>query len=162
MTPLRVSGSLSFGMPSPIDVISSRRPRLEESKPRRDESGEILEEWKQRARELKREVYALYFACRDPRVPWYAKALAIVIVAYAFSPVDLIPDFIPILGYLDELVLLPLGVLAVRAMVPQDVMEESRAQAVRLEAKPRNWVAAGVIVAIWIAITVAAILWVVG
>ena len=58
---------------------------------------------------MKREVYALYFACRDPRMPWYAKALAVGIVAYAFSPIDLIPDFIPILGYLDDLVLIPLG-----------------------------------------------------
>ena len=68
--------------------------------------------WKQRAKELKREVYALYFACRDPRMPWYAKALAVGIVAYAFSPIDLIPDFIPILGYLDDLVLISLGVIA--------------------------------------------------
>jgi uncharacterized membrane protein YkvA (DUF1232 family) len=75
-------------------------------------------EWKERARVLRREVYALYFACRDPRVPWYAKALAAGIVGYAFSPIDLIPDFIPVLGLLDELVLIPLGVLAVRALIP--------------------------------------------
>ena len=68
-------------------------------------------------------VYALYFACRDPRMPWYAKALAVGIVAYAFSPIDLIPDFIPILGYLDDLVLIPLGMIAVRALVPPAVLE---------------------------------------
>jgi uncharacterized membrane protein YkvA (DUF1232 family) len=68
------------------------------------------ERWRTEARRLKREVYALYLACRDPRVPWYAKALAAGIVAYALSPIDLIPDFIPILGYLDDLILLPLGV----------------------------------------------------
>lgn len=118
----------------------------------------MFERWKEQARKLKREVYALYFACRDPRVPWYAKALAVGVVAYAFSPIDLIPDFIPLLGYLDELVILPIGVLAVRSMVPPAVMEECRERAQQLEAKPRNWVAAGVIVAIWLAMTFAAIL----
>lgn len=121
----------------------------------------MLEGWKRRAKELKRDVFALYFACRDPRVPWYAKALAVGVVAYAFSPIDLIPDFIPVLGYLDELILLPVGVLAVRAMVPPDVMAECRARAKELEAKPRNWIAAAVIVAIWVSITVTAILWIV-
>lgn len=116
-----------------------------------------LSEWKQRARELKRETYALYFACRDPRVPWHAKALAIVVVAYAFSPIDLIPDFIPVLGYLDELVLIPLGVMAVRSFVPPLVLEECRVKAAALERKPTNWLAAGVIVALWLAIAVAAI-----
>ncbi len=89
----------------------------------------MFQPWKQRAKELKREVYALHFACRDPRVPWYVKALAIGIVAYAFSPIDLIPDFIPVLGYLDELVLIPLGVLAVRSMVPPAVLAECRDRA---------------------------------
>ena len=92
----------------------------------------MLEPWKQRAKELKREVYALYFACREPRVPWYAKALAVGLVAYAFSPIDLIPDFIPVLGYVDELVLIPLGVMAVRAMVPPEVMIQCRNG-------PRRW-----------------------
>ena len=101
----------------------------------------------------------MYFACRDPRVPWYAKALAAVVVAYAFSPIDLIPDFIPVLGYLDELVLIPLGVLAVRAMVPLPVLEDCRTKAAQLEEKPTNWIAAGVIVAIWLAIAGAAIYW---
>ena len=119
----------------------------------------MLEGWKRRARELKREVHALYFACRDPRVPWYAKALAIGIVAYAFSPIDLIPDFIPVLGYLDELVLIPLGVLAVRAMVPPDVLMECRERARQMETRPRNRVAAGVIVATWIALAVAGAYW---
>ena len=102
-----------------------------------------LEAWKQRARDLKREVYALYFACRDPRVPWYAKLLAGGIVGYAFSPIDLIPDFIPVLGYLDDLVLIPLGVMAVRAMIPGAVLAECRQRARHLEGKSRNWVAAG-------------------
>lgn len=101
----------------------------------------------------------MYFACRDPRVPWYAKALAGVVVAYVFSPIDLIPDFIPVLGYVDELFLIPLGVMAVRAMVPPLVLEECRVKATQLEGKPTNWIAAGVIVAIWMAIVVAAIFW---
>jgi len=108
--------------------------------------------WKERARSLKQEVYALYFACRDPRVPWHAKALATAIVAYAFSPIDLIPDFIPVLGYLDDLVLVPLGVMAVRAMVPGAMLAECRERARELEAKPRSRVAAAVIVCIWIAL----------
>jgi uncharacterized membrane protein YkvA (DUF1232 family) len=119
----------------------------------------VFDRWKRRALELKREIYALYFACRDPRVPWYAKALAVTIVAYAFSPIDLIPDLIPVLGYLDELVLIPLGVIAVRAMVPPAVLDECRERAARMEGKPRNWIAAGVIVAIWLAIALAAIQW---
>src|ERR1700752_1753065 len=85
--------------------------------------------WRERARGLKGEVLALYLACRDPRVPWYAKALAATVVAYAFSPIDLIPDFIPVLGYLDDLILVPLGVLAVRAMIADAVMEDCRRRA---------------------------------
>ena len=119
----------------------------------------MLERRKQRARELKREVYALYFACRDPRVPWYAKVLAIGVVAYAFSPIDLIPDFIPVLGYLDDLVILPIGVLAVRAMIPDAVMDDCRERAVTLEGKPTSWVAAAVFVAIWLTLAAAAIYW---
>ncbi len=112
--------------------------------------------WRERARELRREVYALYFACRDPRVPWYAKALAGAVVAYAFSPIDLIPDFIPVLGLADELILIPLGVMAVRAMVPARVLEECRAKAAQLEAQAASWIAAGVIVATWLALAAAA------
>jgi uncharacterized membrane protein YkvA (DUF1232 family) len=121
----------------------------------------VLESWKRRAGELKREVYALYFACRDPRVPWYAKALAVVVVAYAFSPIDLIPDFIPVLGYADDLVLIPLGVMAVRAMVPAAVLEECRARARQMEARPRNWIAAALVVALWLALAAAGTYWVV-
>ena len=116
----------------------------------------MLETWEQRARSLKQEVYALYFACRDPRVPWYAKALAVVIVAYAFSPIDLIPDFIPILGYLDDLVLIPVGVIAVRALVPAPVLDECRERAARMDEKPTNRVAAVVIVALWLGLAAAA------
>src|ERR671925_1814767 len=107
----------------------------------------MIHRWQDAARRLKREVYALYCAMRDPRVPWYAKLLAAVLVGYAFSPIDLIPDFIPVLGYLDELVIIPLGVMAVRAMIPEGVLAECRERAQRLEGKPRSWVAATVIVA---------------
>ena len=115
--------------------------------------------WKRRAAELRRETLALYYACRDPRVPWHARLLAAGVVAYALSPVDLIPDFVPVLGYVDDLVLLPLGFLAVRAMVPPAVMEECREKALRLESAPRNWIAGGVIVAIWLAFAVMVLRW---
>jgi uncharacterized membrane protein YkvA (DUF1232 family) len=122
----------------------------------------VIHHWRQKARHLKRETYALYFAVRDPRVPWYAKVLAAGIVGYAFSPIDLIPDFIPVLGYFDELVLLPLGVLAVRAMIPEGILAECRERASRLEGKPRNWVGAGVIVAIWLALAGVGVYWLAG
>ena len=122
----------------------------------------LLDRWKQYARYLKREVFALYFAVRDPRVPWYAKAVAACVVAYAFSPIDLIPDPIPVLGYLDDLVLLPLGVLAVRVMISEEVLAECRERATRLSAKPRSWVAAGVIIGIWLLLTAAVTYWLVG
>ena len=122
----------------------------------------MMHRWRRTAHHLKRDVYALYFAVRDPRVPWYAKLLAAVLVGYAFSPIDLIPDFIPVLGYLDELVIIPLGVMAVRAMIPEGVLAECRERAQRLEGKPRNWVAATMIVAVWIALAVAAGYWLAG
>ena len=111
-----------------------------------------LARWKDRARRLKREVYALYLAYRDPRVPWYARAFAAVVVAYAFSPLDLIPDFIPVLGYLDDLVLVPLGIALALRMIPPHVLAESRAAATRAIAggKPVNPIAAAVIVATWL------------
>jgi uncharacterized membrane protein YkvA (DUF1232 family) len=99
---------------------------------------------------------------RDPRVPWYAKALAACVVGYAFSPIDLIPDFIPVLGYLDDLVLVPLGVMAVRAMIPPAVLAECRAKAEALAAKRTSRAAAVVIVAIWIALALASAYWLLG
>jgi uncharacterized membrane protein YkvA (DUF1232 family) len=121
-----------------------------------------LAAWKARARQLKAETFALYLACRDPRVRWYARALAAVVVAYAFSPIDLIPDPIPILGYLDDLVLIPLGIALLLRLIPPPVMADCRAQAkARLvEGQPTNWVA-GVIVAIWLFVAGLLIAWVV-
>ena len=116
--------------------------------------------WHAAAERLRREVYALYLACRDPRVPWYAKALAAGIVAYALSPIDLIPDFIPVLGLLDELVLVPLGVLAVRALIPEPVMAECRmrAEAMLRAGRPVSRLGAALIVAIWLLLAVAGVL----
>ncbi len=85
--------------------------------------------WKQRLRSLRRETYALLLACRDERTPWYAKLTAGVVVAYALSPIDLIPDFIPVLGMLDDVVLIPLGIMLVRRLVPAAVMNDCRDRA---------------------------------
>src|SRR5215203_3492782 len=102
-----------------------------------------LDTWKQRAKQLKSETYALYLAAKHPEVPWYAKLLAASIVAYAFSPIDLIPDFIPVLGYLDDLIIIPLGIALVLKLIPEPVFAECRAQAkiAMREGKPTNWVA---------------------
>jgi|SRR5215204_1139 len=116
---------------------------------------ERLERW---AKKLKVEVYALYLAYRDPRVPWYARAFAAVVVGYAFSPIDLIPDPIPVLGYLDDLILIPLGVALAIKMIPPRVLAECREQAREAAEKPVNRVAAVVIVAIWAAL-VASTVW---
>lgn len=110
--------------------------------------------WRSRLGGLKRDAYALFLACRDERTPWYAKLTAGAVVAYAFSPIDLIPDFIPVLGLLDDLLLVPLGVLLVRWMVPAVVMSDCRLRAESAFAAgvPVNKAAAGVIVVVWIAL----------
>ena len=111
-----------------------------------------LDGWKRRVAHLKSETYTLYLAYRDPRVPWYAKVFAAVVVAYAFSPIDLIPDFIPILGYLDDLVLVPLGVVLSLKMIPAGVLAEcrQRARADLDRDRPTSWLAAAVIAGIWL------------
>jgi len=123
----------------------------------------ILDTWKQRAGELKRDVYAVYLGYKDPRVPWYAKLLAACVVAYALSPIDLIPDFIPVLGYLDDLILLPLGIYFVLKLIPDDVMSEcpERAKALTAQKRPTNYLAATVIIAIWIIVGVLSIYFVI-
>lgn len=108
---------------------------------------ERLKRW---ARKLKTEVYALYLAYKDPRVPWYARALAAVVVGYAFSPIDLIPDPIPILGYLDDVILIPLGIALVIRMIPHEVLVECRKEAKTMQDRPVNRVAAVVVVSIWV------------
>jgi uncharacterized membrane protein YkvA (DUF1232 family) len=114
--------------------------------------------WKDRARRLKRELNALALAGRDPRTPWYAKALAICVVAYAFSPIDLIPDPIPVLGYLDDLILIPLGIALTLRLIPDEVMDDARAKAAENSAKPANWIAATLIVCCWV-VLVAITIW---
>ena len=109
------------------------------------------------AKSLKRDVVALWLAARDPRTPWHAKLLAGFVAAYALSPIDLIPDFIPVLGYLDDLLIVPAGIwLAVR-QVPAPLMAELRAQA-ETRARPRSRLAAILIVALWLAMA-ALLLW---
>ena len=93
---------------------------------------------RQWARTIKRDVTALYLAARDPRVPWYAKAMAGAVVAYALSPIDLIPDFIPVLGHLDDLVIVPVGILLTIRLIPAPLMDELRAEAARREARPTS------------------------
>ncbi|MHB9144540.1 MAG: YkvA family protein [Symbiobacteriia bacterium] len=110
---------------------------------------------KQSARRLKAETHALYLASRDPRVPWYAKVAAASVVAYALSPIDLIPDFVPILGYLDDVIIVPAGIALAVRLVPTDVMADCRARARAAQGgRPKNWVVAGIIVAIWVAVLV--------
>ena len=107
---------------------------------------------RQRARWLKTWVRTLSLAYRDPRVPWHARAVALCVVAYAFSPIDLIPDFVPVLGYLDDLVLLPLGIALALRLIPSDVLAECRERAAAEAESPRptNWTAATVIIAMWL------------
>ena len=121
----------------------------------------FMQTWRQKAGELKIEVYALYLAYRDPRVSWPARIFAGLVVAYAFSPIDLIPDPVPVLGYLDDLILIPLGAAIARRLIPPVVLAECRVQAraVMAAGKPVNWVAAGVIIAIWIVLVALTALW---
>ena len=111
----------------------------------------LLQRWKLTARKIKKEVAILSLAYRDPRVPWYAKLLTLCIVLYALSPIDLIPDFIPVLGYLDDLILLPLGIMLVLRMIPKDVLAEYRK---RVEEEgyvlKKSWKGALLIVGIWL------------
>lgn len=108
------------------------------------------------AKKLKRQVFVLYFAYRDERVPFFAKLFTAIIVAYAFSPFDLIPDFIPILGYLDDIIIVPLGIMLALKMIPKEVVTESEEKAEELmkKGKPKNWLAGILIIFIWFMITV--------
>jgi uncharacterized membrane protein YkvA (DUF1232 family) len=111
-----------------------------------------VEAWKRRARQLSAQTYALYLAYRDPRTPWYAKVFAALVVGYVFSPIDPIPDWIPGVGLLDEMVVVPIGVFVAAKMVPRQVMEEcqEKAREVAEGEKPVSRVAAVVIVAVWL------------
>lgn len=106
-----------------------------------------LKEW---ARLVKRDVHALYLAARDPRVPWYARLLAFAVAGYALSPIDLIPDFVPVLGYLDDVIIVPLGILLVVRLIPPNIMAEHRATAATVQQRPVSLTAAAVIVSLWL------------
>jgi len=107
------------------------------------------------AHRLKRDVHAVYLASRDPRVPWHAKALAIAVAGYALSPIDLIPDFIPVLGYLDDLIIVPLGIWLVIWLIPKEIMVEYRAIADTAGQRPVSLAGMIVIVVLWISAALA-------
>lgn len=117
-----------------------------------------LDPWKARAAAIKADTYALYLAYQDPRVPWLAKLVTALVIAYALSPIDFIPDFIPVLGYLDDLLLVPLGILLAIRLIPPAVLEEHRAEAAQRlsEAAPRSWAGAAIVLGLWLI----ALLWI--
>ena len=117
----------------------------------------ILDAAKQWARKIKRDVVALRIAARDPRVPWYAKAIAGAVAAYALSPVDLIPDFIPIIGYLDDLLIVPVGIVLAVKLVPADLMQEFREEAMRRE-KPVSRAGLAFVIGLWV-LAALALIW---
>lgn len=114
----------------------------------------MLQSWKSKAKQLKQEVFILWLAYRRPGVPWYAKAFGALVVAYALSPIDLIPDFIPVLGYVDDLILLPLGVVLAIKMIPVEVYQQARQEADQrlVQDKGSNWIAGAVIVLVWLTV----------
>ncbi len=115
---------------------------------------------KKRADALKKEAVALYVAARDPRVPWYAKALMGIVLAYTFSPIDLIPDFVPVLGYVDDLLVVPLGIVLTLKMIPAEVMADARRQAAQSfrQGQPVSRIGALIVIAVWLVIIIA-IVW---
>ena len=119
----------------------------------------MIEKAKRWARAMKRDIAALYLAGRDPRTPWLAKAVALAVAAYAISPIDLIPDFIPILGYLDDLIIVPIGIMLAVRLIPPDLMAEFRSAATERGRLPVSRAGAAVIVAMWIAAGTVAAHW---
>src|SRR5262245_32091237 len=103
------------------------------------------------ARTIKRDAVAVWIAARDPRVPWYAKAVALMVAAYAFSPIDLIPDFVPVLGYLDDIVIVPAGILITVRLIPSGLMDEFRTEAARRMDRPTSRLGAATIVLLCLA-----------
>lgn len=116
----------------------------------------IMQKLKAAAKKLKQNLIVLYLAYRDPRVPLFTKIFTVCVVAYAFSPIDLIPDFIPILGYLDDLILVPLGVYIALRLFPAHILEEYRNQAEerRKSGKPKNWLTGALIISLWLALAI--------
>lgn len=120
----------------------------------------MLDKLKQRARALKHESISLYVAVRDARAPWYAKIFAALVLAYAFSPIDLIPDFIPVFGYLDDLILVPAGIALAVKLIPREVMDEARLTASAKDVERSvGWIGAGVIIFVWLLIAAWTILY---
>ena len=109
----------------------------------------MLDRVKQWARGLKRDVVALWIGARDPRTPWYAKAVATAVAAYALSPIDLIPDFIPVVGYIDDLLIVPAGIALAVRLIPRDLLLEFREEAARRSTRPQSRLAAALIIAVW-------------
>ena len=116
--------------------------------------------WKERARDLKRDVVTIALAVRDPRVPWYAKAVGACVIAYALSPIDLIPDFIPVLGYLDDLVLVPLGLLLMLRLIPPNILAEHRVAAATMVERPVSRAGAVAVIAVWLMSAALLAIWV--
>jgi uncharacterized membrane protein YkvA (DUF1232 family) len=115
--------------------------------------------WRERARKLKQDVVAVALAMRDPRVPWYARALGACVVAYALSPIDLIPDFIPVIGYLDDLVLVPLGLVLMLRLIPAEVLAEHRVAAASLAERPVSYAGAAGVIVVWLSSLALAAYW---
>ena len=115
--------------------------------------------WKERVRNLERDVVAIALAVRDPRVPWYAKAVGACVVAYALSPIDLIPDFIPVIGYLDDLVLVPLGLLLMLRLIPPGILAEHRVAAAGIVEQPVSRAGAAAVIFVWVLSAAALALW---
>jgi uncharacterized membrane protein YkvA (DUF1232 family) len=119
--------------------------------PNRGQANAAWARWKQRAKQFKLETWAVYLAYRDPRTPWYARLVAVCVVGYALSPIDLVPDFIPVLGYLDDLILVPLGLALAIKMIPGPVLDECRAKAkLDLDRGKLGWWASAVVVVTWL------------
>jgi uncharacterized membrane protein YkvA (DUF1232 family) len=116
----------------------------------------MLDNLKKRAGNIKQNVFILSLAYRDPRVPWYAKVFALLVVAYAFSPIDLIPDFIPVLGYLDDVIIVPVGIAMAMKMIPGSVLADyqDKAEEIRRNGKPKNWIAGISFIIIWILLAI--------
>ena len=110
----------------------------------------IISRLKGWARTIKLDVYAIWIAARDKRIPWFVKLLAMMVAAYAISPIDLIPDFIPVIGYLDDIIIVPLGILLVVRLIPLELMQEFRSQAATATSRPTSQITAIIFVSIWI------------
>ena len=111
----------------------------------------MIERARQWARVVKRDVHAIYLAARDPRVPWHVRMLALCVAGYAISPLDIIPDFIPVIGLLDDVIVVPLGIILVLKLIPPEIMAEHRALAEAAQSRPVSHVASVVIVCVWLA-----------